>query len=326
MNLKKLLFIFLILSFTNSFVYAEQDDPFDSDFVILDEEITEITIEEKNSSEDTKKVDLSNYKFPITGTIESNSLRLRNWPWGMVSGKYDKDTKITVLGVSGEFYEVIVLGVKGYMHKNYISIPGVPATLEEPNYPGDTRSGGYLPKEGNSDSTSDSNSSKVDSSDNNNNKEPVVSTNRGISAEEFKSLMSSMATPTRDEIIKLAGSIGLSADYVKILVGTTEREGYVKDTYLHYGWASAMINCPVTIKQMQGWDPGRSGDANYYSQANIDKGYNQASSDVLKAVYLALKYRNKKIVECNGMYKNTPSSYNKLYASSVYNCSIYEKK
>lgn len=36
--------------------------------------------------------------------------------------------------------------------------------------------------------------------------------------------------------------------------------------------------------------------------------------------------KNTKIVECNGMYKTTPKSYNKIYGSSVYNCSIYEKK
>jgi len=46
----------------------------------------------------------------------------------------------------------------------------------------------------------------------------------------------------------------------------------------------------------------------------------------LKSVYLALSERNTKIVECNGMYKTTPSSYNLVYASSVYNCSIYETK
>ena len=77
---------------------------------------------------------------------------------------------------------------------------------------------------------------------------------------------------------------------------------------------------------MQGWDPGHSGESNYYSQTNINKGYNSASDDVLKSVYLALTERNTKIVECNGMYSTTPSSYNLLYKSPVYNCSIYEKK
>ena len=74
-----------------------------------------------------------------------------------------------------------------------------------------------------------------------------------------------MKTPSRDEIIKLAASKGISEDYVKILIGTTQREGYFKDKFLHYGWASAMLNQKVTIKQMQGWDPKHKGDSNYYS-------------------------------------------------------------
>ena len=147
-----------------------------------------------------------------------------------------------------------------------------------------------------------------------------------VSGSDYRNKLASMATPSVSEIEAKAALLGFQSDYVKILIGTTAREGYVNDPYLYYGWASAMINQPKTVQQMQGWDPSHSGDANYYSWNNILKGYNSASSDVLKSVYLALTERNPKIVECNGMYTTTPSGYNKIYQSSVYNCAIYETK
>jgi len=135
-----------------------------------------------------------------------------------------------------------------------------------------------------------------------------------------------MSTPTMEQLKTAASSAGISEDYLKIIIGTTYNEGYFNDPYLYYGWASAMLNNHYTIDQMQGWDPTRSGEANFYSQTNINKGYSNASADALKSVYLALTERNTKIVECNGMYDTTPSSYNLLYSSTVYNCSIYETK
>ncbi|KAF1082466.1 MAG: hypothetical protein GQF41_1187 [Candidatus Rifleibacterium amylolyticum] len=84
--------------------------------------------------------------FPITGTVAGcGNLRLRLWPWGIVQDTFASGTSINVLGVSGEFYYVEVNGQKGYMHKNYVSIPNAPASGDAPYYPGDTRSGGYLP-------------------------------------------------------------------------------------------------------------------------------------------------------------------------------------
>ena len=136
-----------------------------------------------------------------------------------------------------------------------------------------------------------------------------------------------MSTPTIAQIEQAASQSGVDTSYLKILIGTTENEGYYNDPYLSYGWASAMLNNPVTIAQMQGWDPYHSGESNYYSETNINKGYNNATSDVLKAVYIALTNRNTKIVECNGMYSTTPSTYNKIYTSSAYpSISIYEVK
>ena len=148
----------------------------------------------------------------------------------------------------------------------------------------------------------------------------------GLSSSQFKSKLSSMKTPTISELQNAASKNGISAEYLRTVIGTTQREGYVNDPYLYYGWASAMFNNNYSISQMQGWDPYHSGDANYYSQANITSGYNNASDTVLKSVYLALTERNTRIVECDGMYQTTPSSYNCIYASTVYNCSIYEKK
>ncbi len=154
----------------------------------------------------------------------------------------------------------------------------------------------------------------------------IVVTTSGVNPADFKNKLASMSTPTLEQITNAASKSGVSAEYVKIVLGTAFNEGYYNDPYLYYGWASAMINNPVTVEQMQGWDPGHSGEANFYSWTNINKGVNSATPDVLKAVYLAFTERNTKIVECNGMYNQTPAQYNLIYASSVYNCSVYERK
>lgn len=98
-------------------------------------------------------------EYPIDGTVEvSSSLRLREYPWGPVMGLFGGGTKVTVIGAEGDFYKVQVNGQTGYMHKNYVSVPGAPASQVDPEYPGDTRNGGYLPRDnassGNSGNTS----------------------------------------------------------------------------------------------------------------------------------------------------------------------------
>jgi flagellum-specific peptidoglycan hydrolase FlgJ len=87
-------------------------------------------------------------EFPVTGTVEApKNLRMRSWPWGKVVGSFKNKTNLKVTGVSGDFYEVEVNGQKGYMHKNFVSIPGAPASCKNPNYPSrKTKLGGYLPK------------------------------------------------------------------------------------------------------------------------------------------------------------------------------------
>ena len=355
--IKKSLLVFLGMSLFIPNLYAA--NPFDDSTITIKKsnsnnslETSDIkVVEEKDVKKDTKeenKSEKDNTQFPVKGKLCHDGIRLREWAWGPIIKKFDS-TELTVLGISGDFYEVEIDGVKGFMHKNFISIPDCPASGKQPYYPGDTWEGGYLsreegikytesnnnnssdgkkpetPRKLDSEESKDTNSAITDTKSDST-KDTVVSTKGGLKPDDFKKLMKSMKTPSRDDIIKLAASKGISEDYVKILIGTTQREGYFKDTYLHYGWASAMLNQKVTIKKMQGWDPKHKGDSNYYSQKNINKGYKEAGSDVLKAVYLAIKYRNKKIIECNGMYKKTPKSYNMIYKSSKYNCSIYEKK
>ena len=335
--MKRILVVFLGIFFAIPTLYA--DNPFEDEKItakktVSNNELETADISIVSNAETKENEQLANITFPVKGELGWDGIRMREWPWGPIMDKYNK-TELTVLGISGEFYEVDINGTKGYMHKNFISIPNYPASGEQPYYPGETWDGGYLSREegikvSNASVASKEESDSVTSSDTNS--EEIISNetkkkkNGGITPEDFKSVMKTMKTPTREEIIKLAASKGIKEDYIKIVIGTTQREGYVKDTYLHYGWASAMLNQKVTIKQMQGWDPKRKGDSNYYSQVNINKGYKAASATVLKAVYLSLKYRNKKIIECNGMYKKTPKSYNRLYKSSVYNCSVYEKK
>jgi len=137
----------------------------------------------------------------------------------------------------------------------------------------------------------------------------------------YQSALSSINTPTKEEIINKATSMGYSEDYIKTIIGTAQNEGYVDDPYLYYGWSSVMLNNPVSSDVVYGWGGGND----YYSQANILNGYEIASDDVLKSVYLALTSRNTNIAECDGMYSSTPAGYSVLYDSPVYNCTVYEK-
>ena len=145
---RKLFLVLLCLSFISTLTFA--DNPFAENSKVTEDatdsedlETADVVVEKKDESE---KSDTES-EFPITGTIAANNLRVRQWPWGPVMGKYNEGTKVTVLGVSGEFYEVMVNGIKGYMHRNYISIPGTEASLETPDYPENTKKGGYLSKE-----------------------------------------------------------------------------------------------------------------------------------------------------------------------------------
>ncbi|MFZ5950398.1 MAG: SH3 domain-containing protein [Candidatus Rifleibacteriota bacterium] len=85
--------------------------------------------------------------FPVKGTVESSlCLRLRAWPWGKIKTLVYPGSKLKVVGESGDFYKVQVNGQTGYMHKNYISVPGAAASLKKPEYPGNCEKGGFLAK------------------------------------------------------------------------------------------------------------------------------------------------------------------------------------
>ncbi|MDD3001013.1 MAG: transglycosylase SLT domain-containing protein [Candidatus Riflebacteria bacterium] len=142
----------ILLAFLTMSLGAETT-PFSVSTVIVTESSAEVS---KTTSVGTEAVEETNKEknnkdgYPLSGTIVGcSSLRLRSWPWGIVGGSYPAGTKVTVTGESGEFYTVIVNGVTGYMHRNYINTPKSPATGMAPYYPGNTASGGYLPqKEG----------------------------------------------------------------------------------------------------------------------------------------------------------------------------------
>ncbi len=134
--------------------------PFDENTVVSDLEtadtssisdtanisVTESKPESNTSEDNNKERKEVQDGYPINGVVVANTLRLRSWPWGEVSGKYHKGASVKVLGESGEFYLVEIDGRQGYMHKSYITTDKVPASYAAPSYPGNTRSGGYIPQ------------------------------------------------------------------------------------------------------------------------------------------------------------------------------------
>lgn len=131
------------------FADEEQSDAFkDQELTVVstNEEKAETTTAEEVKEEEEKK-DEENGNYPVQGVVQGDALRLRQWPWGPVMGKFYTGDSVTVLGEDGEFYKVEINGMTGYMHKNYVSIPGAEASRAVPYYPGDTESGGYLSRE-----------------------------------------------------------------------------------------------------------------------------------------------------------------------------------
>ncbi len=130
------------LTIASSSSSDKNDESTTSEETLKDEEKKE---EKEEKKDDEKKEE--DDKYPVDGTVQGDALRLREWPWGPVMGKYYTGDSIKVLGEDGEFYKVDVNGTVGYMHKNYVSIPGANASRVAPYYPGNTASGGYLSKE-----------------------------------------------------------------------------------------------------------------------------------------------------------------------------------
>ena len=133
-------------------MYAEESaTPFSDQEVKIEKSTTdnatdtaEVKAEEKKEEENK---DESTEGFPVDGTVQGDCLRLREWPWGPVMGQFNTGDAVKVLAKSGEFYKVEINGQTGYMHVNYVTIPSCEASRIAPYYPGDTASGGYLPKD-----------------------------------------------------------------------------------------------------------------------------------------------------------------------------------
>lgn len=109
--------------------------------------VTDTSAKEQTAANDKAAVKEKDNPFApaVAGKVKCNlSLRLRSWPWGKIKALVSPGTSLKVIGESGEFYRVSVNGMTGYMHKNYISIPGKPASKKEPDYPGKCASGGFI--------------------------------------------------------------------------------------------------------------------------------------------------------------------------------------
>ena len=145
--IKKLLFTVLLFNFLcTNLLFAEGTNPYSGESKVTKK--VEVTI--KISDTDTAKAaGITEIKdgFPMEGVLSglgSSYLRLRSWPWGNVIGKAYQGTKVTVIGESGEFYLVEVNGQQGYMHKNYVTTSAKQASGAAPDYPKDTKSGGFV--------------------------------------------------------------------------------------------------------------------------------------------------------------------------------------
>ena len=100
-----------------------------------------------------------------------------------------------------------------------------------------------------------------------------------------------MNTPTMDEIKEAAEALGISEEYLKTIIGVVQAAGFENDPYLYYAFACAMINDKPSLEDLK----DGFGIYHGFSESEIEKGYEEASSDVLKSVYIALNKNNSKI-------------------------------
>ena len=152
MNKKLIILIFFFCFYSMTAVFAEiasdsASNPFDEGDVTLKDTVASLTTIADVKVAKASGITEIKEGYPKEGTLSgfgSAFLRLRSWPWGNVIGRYYQGKKVKVLGESGEFYLVEVDGKQGYMHRNYVSTEDKKASGVEPNYPGDTKSGGFL--------------------------------------------------------------------------------------------------------------------------------------------------------------------------------------
>ena len=132
---KKIIVYSIVFSIISSLLFA--DSPFDvrihSDKTNHLE--TESVLSSQSLSEKQQENKNNNPITPIEGTIKVNtSLRLREYPWGPVIGKYTNNTKCSIIGEEGDFYKVSINGVTGYLHKNYVITYSIISQSPLPNY------------------------------------------------------------------------------------------------------------------------------------------------------------------------------------------------
>ena len=157
--------------------------------------------------------------------------------------------------------------------------------------------------------------------------------------EEFNALNDVSKSSVVSEIIR---RYGVSESWAKMLIGTTEREGYYDDPYLMYAWACALINDyselsseSVYALMNPGWGVGDCGYCgNWYSRSAVEYGcplhgsYDTASQTALKSVLIAVRNLDPLIYEVNGKLNvnNPPSNYYLIYDSDRYDCQVWGKK
>lgn len=129
-----------------------------------------------------------------------------------------------------------------------------------------------------------------------------------LTPQTFQTAYNNTPTVTRSQVEQLGMSTyGFSAEYMKIIIGTTEREWYPLDLFLEYEWACCFINYRVmnyrpdfatdegAYNVLAQWLP-----RDYYSRANIQLGYDTVTDDTLKAIYLAIQYLDRNAFSCSG--------------------------
>ncbi len=175
----------IILFGTSNYLLAT---PFEDKTIKVSSEIKKSDLETEDSAvkQEVKSSDTSNKKSEessqekqseeIDGVIQvgRSCLRLREYPWGPVLGTYTTNTKCKIIGEEGEFYKVNINGTIGYMHKNFVSTPKQPASEKDPDYPGNCRKGGYIPRTDSSSSNKTANSNNNSSKSNNSNSSSSV--------------------------------------------------------------------------------------------------------------------------------------------------------
>lgn len=83
------------------------------------------------------------FSQPVTGTVEVNTrLNMRSSPWGAIVGKLLPGSQISIVGSQDDWYIAEVNGSRVFIHKNYVSTPGNPASRQAPTPPANTNPGG----------------------------------------------------------------------------------------------------------------------------------------------------------------------------------------